>query len=266
MTYLEIETSASQAMPLEVYLFRGPDRQWRYTSADAEVVVAGDTYLPVYIERGSIEHSPQAARSDLQITVARDNQLLADLAAGLGEAVTLTLFRGHASDQDFVTIWKGRVISSAFAGATGVLRCESALTSIKRQGLRRKYQCLCPHVLFGAGCGLDAELYAVSGSVAAVAGQVVTVPGLDPFGLSWFAGGFLRFGLYCRTITGQAYDNLELDRALGDLVVGSQVVIYPGCNHYVDDCAGKFGNLINYGGWPYVPTRNPFSGLGSSIL
>jgi hypothetical protein len=32
-----------------------------------------------------------------------------------------------------------------------------------------------------------------------------------------------------------------------------------GCDHSVSTCAARFGNLANYGGFPFIPTKNPFS-------
>ena len=43
-----------------------------------------------------------------------------------------------------------------------------------------------------------------------------------------------------------------------DSVVGQDVDVFAGCDHTVDTCDQKFDNVINYGGWPYVPSKNPF--------
>jgi len=32
-----------------------------------------------------------------------------------------------------------------------------------------------------------------------------------------------------------------------------------GCDHSVSTCAARFDNLANYGGFPFIPTKNPFS-------
>ena len=52
-------------------------------------------------------------------------------------------------------------------------------------------------------------------------------------------------------------------------IVGQTVEVYAGCDHTAEPCATKFfttedpqGNLRNYGGFLFVPTKNPFeSGL-----
>ena len=36
--------------------------------------------------------------------------------------------------------------------------------------------------------------------------------------------------------------------------------IAPGCDLRRDTCKAKFGNLLNFGGFPDIPGRNPFGG------
>jgi Uncharacterized conserved protein len=36
-----------------------------------------------------------------------------------------------------------------------------------------------------------------------------------------------------------------------------EVELYPGCRRTVEDCETKFSNKINFGGFPYIPNRNP---------
>ena len=47
--------------------------------------------------------------------------------------------------------------------------------------------------------------------------------------------------------------------------MGSTVVVLAGCDHSVTTCDTKFNtpedtqsNVINYGGFPFVPGKNPF--------
>ena len=40
---------------------------------------------------------------------------------------------------------------------------------------------------------------------------------------------------------------------------GTEVLLTVGCDHSTATCAGRFGNLDNYGGFPAIPSKNPFS-------
>ena len=44
------------------------------------------------------------------------------------------------------------------------------------------------------------------------------------------------------------------------LKAGDAFEAYPGCDHTLATCAAKFGNQLNYGGFPYIPVKNPFTG------
>jgi hypothetical protein len=41
---------------------------------------------------------------------------------------------------------------------------------------------------------------------------------------------------------------------------GVPLTLYPGCDHLKATCLAKFDNLPNYGGFPYIPARNPLDG------
>ncbi len=55
----------------------------------------------------------------------------------------------------------------------------------------------------------------------------------------------------------------ELEAAL-DATGTASIEIAPGCELRRHTCAAKFGNLLNFGGFPDIPGRNPYG--GGSIL
>lgn len=270
MTYAAREESVHGGNPVEGYQFQSGGTYWRYTSVDHDLTINSNVYTALLISRGGYVHGADPAKADLVITVARDNDVAALFVAGsLGGPMILTLFREHEDDGEFVTYWKGRVMSVSFAGSLATLRCESIFTSIKRQGLRRKYQFLCPHVLYRGKCalGIAAVDFKFDGTVSVVDGTTVTVPGLDGQADGFYVGGYLKWGGYqYRTVLGHAGNVIELDRAIVGLVVDEAVSVYAGCDHTRTHCADKFDNLVNFGGWPWISGKNPFSGLGNSLL
>jgi len=49
------------------------------------------------------------------------------------------------------------------------------------------------------------------------------------------------------------------------MIYGSlTVTLYPGCPRDRQTCNDRFNNLENYGGFDWIPSRNPFN--GSSIV
>ena len=56
----------------------------------------------------------------------------------------------------------------------------------------------------------------------------------------------------------------ELEAAIDGSAGSAAVEIAPGCDLRRATCAGRFNNLLNFGGFPDIPGRNPFGG-GSII-
>ena len=261
MSYTSREQSDYAGHPLELYRFAMGDRLWLYTSADHEVAYGEDVYQPCYIKRGGFTKGGDARKSTLEIEVGASNDVALLFRTGwLPSLLIVTIYRHHYEDSDFSVLWKGRVTSCKWAGSVASLASESVFTLFQRAGLRRVYQVGCPHVLFGAACGLAASDWAVAKIVTAVAAGQVSVGGLAGYGSGYFLGGMLKAGEELRMITAHAGSDLTLVDGIADLAVGSAVTLWPGCARTVNACLNKFANLDNYGGLPYLPTKNPFSG------
>ncbi|MDG4870579.1 phage BR0599 family protein, partial [Guyparkeria sp. 1SP6A2] len=44
------------------------------------------------------------------------------------------------------------------------------------------------------------------------------------------------------------------------LEVGQEIEVYPGCDRTAATCNAKFNNLLNYGGFDFIPPKGPFEG------
>ena len=130
---------------------------------------------------------------------------------------------------------------------------------------------------YGRGCGLEITGHWQTGTVSAIAGggAVVTIPEAASQPDGWYRGGVLRFGLQLGFEIGHAGAVLTLSRpmpelvsALGtpqtDPVTGDPLPVLidsaPGCDLRAATCAQKFGNLLNFCGFPEIPGGNSFGG------
>lgn len=261
MSYVTRETSDYGAHPLELYRFAVGNQLFLYTSADHVVVYGVDEYQPVYIKRGGMVKGGDIRKASLEIEVAGANPLALLFRTGwLPGIVTATVFRHHHGDIDFVVIWKGRVTACKWSDSVARLTCDNTSTLLQRPGLRRAYQVGCPHVLYGAACGVDSESVKVTTTAAAVVAGEVTITGLGSYGTGYFAGGMLEFGAEKRFIVKHVGDIVSLVDTIAGLADNAAVTLWPGCAHNVDACQNIFNNLDNYGGLPYRPSKNPFSG------
>lgn len=266
MTYDVKERSAWDGRPVEVYEFSRGHLRWRYTSAQQNVTVNYATYEAVAIARGGIELTNELNRSALKITVARDHPV-AEMwrVAPPSEPVSLVISQYHLGDEDLAVQWMGRVINVEWSGSVATIALEPTYTGVRRQGLRRKYQRGCPHVLYGAACRLSAQIYRLSTTCSGIDGNVIASSDVAALGGGYFSGGYVEWevqsGIYERRyIALHAGAELTLCGAPFGLEVGQSIGAFPGCDHALATCDAKFGNAANYGGMPYIPVKNPFSG------
>lgn len=268
MSFWSRETSTHDGQPVELYEFAINLTTWRYTSAAEEVTHDGRTFAPAAIGRGKIELSTDINKAGLTVNAVRDLPfVVAYLDGTVGRIASLTVYRRHTGESDYMVYWTGRVISVVFGGATAKISCESLLTSLKRQGLQRHYQTLCPHALYSAACGVSSALHQVAGTVLTVDGATVTLAAAAGYDDGWFVAGLVRHGDYIyRSIEGHVGQAIALDRPIPGLAVGDTLRLYPGCDHTSTHCREKFNNLVNFGGFEFIPNVNPFSTLGNSLV
>lgn len=267
MTYDASEKGMQSGAPVEIYEFtRGTTEAWRYTSADQDVTVGPYTYTATTLRRTSIEATPEAARSAIRLIVPRDNEV-ADLyrVAPPTDIIALTVKRYHAGDGNVAVIWMGRVVNAEWSGSQATINCEPVSSSFARPGLRRMYQRACPHVLYSTACGVSKISKKVTGNADGVSGVTVSISECSAYAAGYFAGGFIEWtnsggNTERRFITDHTGAALTLSLAASGLAVGMEVNVYPGCDHTLSTCKTKFSNLNNYGGFPHIPTKNPFNG------
>lgn len=241
------------------------------TSAATEQEHGGETYVPAPIGRGGFQVRNELSKANMDVMIALRHPLATALLTRWAETrTTLTLFRKRTAGTQ--TIWKGRLAATLPGDADVKMTFESIYTSMRQPGLRARFQKSCRHALYGRGCFLDAADFAVAATVSAIAGNVVTCPtaGAQPDG--WYAGGMIAAPdgtlSYVSQHVGTALTLNRVSSALLSAFVGAgpglAVTIYPGCPHNYPACETKFGNDDNYGGFDYIPTKNPMG--GSSIV
>jgi len=266
MAYEDFEEGA-EGYPVELYKFnRGLSEQYLLTSSNEPITYLSELYTPIQITRGAIEQNQEMERQPLNIKIARDADVLENFVAfPPTEIMTVTIFRFHQNDggtPETVTIWQGRVLSAQWSGSQATMHCEPVFTSLKRPGLRRKYSAQCPHILYGAECAIN------NTSFQQIATLSLITNGVDLFSadlidsLDFYFGGYIVFdNREFRTIVGDdGVGTITIASILTELEVGSVVTAFPGCAHDLLDCEVKFDNVVNYGGFPYVPDINPFGG------
>lgn len=267
MTYETLESSVQDGRPVYKFKFvRGSD-EFLYTSAPYVIGDSEGTFQPAAISASNITQTGELAKNGIKIKLPRDNAL-AQIFLGFTPELptTVTIFRAHNDPtlevSDDAVYWKGRVAAAEAERDSVTLECEDIFTSMRRPGLRAKYQKGCRYALFSSGCGVDIDSYADAATVDSQNGFVLTLSGDSNSNLSevnYYLGGIIKLSDgSMRYIVGHDGNNITLISTFPSSVVGQSVTIYPGCAHTTTDCKTKFNNLENYGGFPYIPAKNPF--------
>ena len=62
-----------------------------------------------------------------------------------------------------------------------------------------------------------------------------------------------------RAVISHSFGNLTLATPLLEpLPPGARVSLYAGCDKGLNTCKDKFANFNRYGGFPFIPIKNPF--------
>ena len=260
MSYLTTEASAQDAAPVELYTFRCGSDEWRYSSAET-LRLDLQTYTGLAITRNEIQQAGEINKQTLTLKLPPDTPVLAGMLGGMISGVyTLAIARYHRSDGQRITVWKGRVCGVSWPEGLAELSCEPVFSSLRRIGLRRVYQTQCPHALYGALCGAARASFAVAASVTAIDGLTLTIPAAASHPDGWYAGGELVFGASRRMIVQHTGAFISVAAAVPGLTASQTVELAAGCDHTLSACRDKFSNLDNYGGQPWIPSKNPFTG------
>lgn len=276
MPFTDLERAGGK--PVEVYHFTYGTTHWRWTSSDAAIMVAGATYLPEPLTRGSIEMNEEARTGTVDVRAPSSNDVVRLFAKSQPYTpITVQIFRVQRDDPDLVaaSIFSGQVESCKFSPRTGTLHCTAAENVTTRKLATLLYQTTCNNELFDHRCQVDPTYFTYSYDVAEIsdpnpsAGLGFGVV-LESAAATFFygdlegilIGGIVRFGTQRQTIIGHTGAQIYLLRPLDDLLIGSTLELSAGCPKTVDACRDTFNNLLRFNGFPHIPQKNPFEGTG----
>lgn len=273
MSYDPNESSQQGSAPVELYTITIGATTYRYTSAEDDVSEGADTFTAINIKRDRLATGGRdAAQQDLVIELPSDNAIVKqyiNAVPGVKAEVTIERTQRPDSFSESIILFEGRIASVAFEdqGRRAKVKVEPRINAVSRPVPRFNYQGLCNHVLYDARCGVadsSPSFRLASAEVTAELGNTITVTGASANGDGYYTGGFVESqgGVDHRLIIDQTGEVLTLHLPFAAPVLGQDVNVYAGCDHQIATCKSKFNNVVNFGGFAYVPTKNVFeSGL-----
>lgn len=267
MTYDASESSAIGGKPVELYRFVRGNRTWLYTTSDIPITYLGDTYNPQVMRRGELPQNEERDNATLDLYLDTRLDVVAEFISGSTPRPTdVTLLRRH---RDEVVVGEHAV---AFVGAVGVVAfgeqevhftCVPIQKSMQRRVPRWLYQPQCNHMVYDQFCTVNPAAFTSTGAISAIVNRTVTVPEADALADGYLNGGVLTVGetlAFIQTHVGSQLLLLAVPTN-GEIVVGADVSMLAGCDREAPTCSGKFGNLPNFMGFPFMPDTNPYHGL-----
>lgn len=253
-----------RSTPIELYRFTTQTRAWYYTSAAYEVTYEGDTYKPSSIKRSSIKNSINLLNDGVSLVFPLGDEFASQFIGFAPEELfNVEIFRDDGSE-DWELYWPGRIVAVKVERRKISIECMSNFSTVRRPGLRARYEYQCRHALYSGRCGLSDTSWRVTGSVIGGSDSTIIVGEAGVYDDGYFTGGKVTLADgSARFIVDHVDDNIELNRPFENAPTGLLVYLFAGCDHQFETCRDKFSNQDNYGGFPYIPDRTPFN--GSSI-
>jgi uncharacterized phage protein (TIGR02218 family) len=265
VTYDASEKARFGGQPVECFKFVQGATTWKYTSADAAIVLPEGTFEPEAIRREEEEFSDEDVTESVNISMPLNLSLAAAVLPGTHqETIWVTVYRAHRGQEaSRIRAFTGMVASASASESEVLLSCTSISAVLEREIPLLAMQNQCNLALYSSACGLDKmfPLWRNAVHLDTVEGCIVSATGLNNHDDQYYRGGMLESYLGERRFIADHQGNtVILMSPMSTLVAGDYAYAYWGCDHDAETCLKKFGNLPNHLGWRYIPGHNPFRG------
>lgn len=252
---------------------------WRLTRADGEMAGFTDHDLPLLVDGTLFEpesgFSASEARDTLGLavdTVDVEGALSSDrirdehIAAGLYDGATVdTLLVNWRQPGDFARIRTATIGKITRSDERFVAELESPMHRLDQPSGRTVTR-TCDAELGDARCAfpLDRDGFSATGAVVATElPDRIVVSGLDEFSPGWFSFGVLTWTSGGRSGRTESILDHRADGTAVRLVLqptvgpsvgsGDSFTVVAGCDKTFKTCREKFGNALNFRGFPHLP-------------
>lgn len=148
------------------------------------------------------------------------------------------------------------------------------LADVLGQSVGRSYTPGCTKTFGGqeyAGCKVNLAAITVTGSITHVISGAVFRDSARTEPDDWFGSGYVRWtsgdnvGLKPQEVKAYAADGTitTFESAYYPVQVGDEYELVPGCRKRLEDCRDKWSNVLNFGGFPSVPTSSTYQKVGT---
>lgn len=269
--FLDAESSVESSQPREMYkIVQSSAVTYFVASGTRDIVYNGDTYVAFPMAR--TEATVDSITNDGQLTIALPlSHGLAQRYLAQGSPpreVSITVYRQQPDG--LVERFAGGVVTSmAIDKHLAKFLVQSKLARVIQRKLPViKASRTCPHILYDRNCRADRGSFTLNVFVETYDGRKIVISSIGGNPNQW-----AQFGELVHVATGermQIIDQLDrtvtLQAPIPDLRDGDALTVSAGCAHDIVTCHVKFTNQVNFGGFPQLPTTNPFEHGGLGVL
>lgn len=255
---------------------------WRVTRIDGQVFGFTDHDQPLTFDGTTFEPesgfiaSEIRAGSDLSVdaqdaegVINSDRIMEADILDGRWDNAEVEVWRVNWQDPSQRVLLRRGAIGQVRRGRMIFVAEVRSMAHVLQQTVGRVYQATCDAALGDARCkvNLDASAYRGTGTVLSLQrSRAFIASGLDSFDDGWFSLGFVEWTSGANA--GRRAEVLLHSKIAGVVTIillvepvrpiaeGDAFVIRAGCDKRVSTCRTKFGNVVNFRGFPHIPGQD----------
>jgi uncharacterized phage protein (TIGR02218 family) len=257
VTYIDTEKSIQDNKPIELYKFRrdAVDETFFYTSSNESIIFLGDIYNPVSISRGELNQTSNIEKATIDITIPFNTALVLQYVSEvIIDEFSVIIYRENAGG--YAQIYSGILDAITVGEPMATINAISRTKALETDTLQIMHSIQCPYKLFDAStCKASSAGFTLTGTIDTINSTSITssVFATKPDG--WLIGGELIVNSRRRMILSHIGNNIIISPFL-NASAGDSFEAFAGCGHNTDDCLNKFSNLDNFGGEPYIPTKD----------
>lgn len=282
MTFEAIE-SGPLAEPIEYVTLQDGGETWEYTNSNQVETIGPRSFFPLAYTRNEPVFSKDSSNGQIKLRVPSNIPLVAFYETiPSSTTATVQIERVNRNDPDLgvQVYWKGQVASVQREGLFSTILAVP-YTQLPAQVPRYTYSARCNWFLFQDRCALVKGNWKHTGPVVTITdGNIITITDLRNTAATlalnggdtltaqeiddyWLAGYVENADGEKRAVYGTDIDGvpdrIRLLQPFRNLNVSDEVTVYAGCAGTRDICFRKFDNALNHGGFPDIPTINPFT-------
>ncbi len=241
-----------------------------WTDANRGISFSGMSFYPWPIKRSKISFSSDFRVDQTEVTCAKNWGIERAVEKDVLSGANFEIYRVRVDNpsNDYTVMFSGEVAQIQTGEMEVTLRGQT-LDFLNVEVPKREYQVMCNWKLYDEFCTMDAYGWLVGSCFLTTSadGKTLVSQAFAGTSVATYVNGYWNQG-YIRATSGP---NDELKREVSSHVGMSITVvppfpetvsaqdtfqIYPGCNHDMTDCENIFSNIVNYGGFPFIPRQD----------